>query len=287
MKKVEFVVEKESTLLPLIKANIFGAGYAFCKKVLKNKDVRVNGVRISKDMQLQTGDEVVIFYSEKDISEYKPYDIFFEDKNVLVVFKKRGIETTSEVNQNTLENVLKTQLNKELIAVHRLDTNTDGLVVFAKNKKAEDELLMGFERGYVDKEYLALCFGTLQKSPLTLVGFLSKNAKSGLVTVSRERETKKDLPIKTVVEHVKMVQDLSLVRVRPITGRTHQIRAHLSSIGLYIVGDGKYGNAKMNNAYGYTKQCLSAVKIGFNFPPEFSLAYLNNKKLEVEPEFLK
>ena len=286
MKKETFIVDKTQKLSVFIRANIFGAGYGFFKRALSNKDIRVNQVRVTTDIVLNPKDEVIIFYNETDISHYTPYDVVLEDKNVLIVNKHQGIETTSDTNKNTLEALLCKTRN--VAAVHRLDTNTEGLVIFAKNKATQNELRAAFENGWVDKTYLALCFGELKKSPVTLVGYLRKDSRTATVEIFKEQEHKSDQLVKTRIEFIKKVGegDFSLIKIKPITGRTHQIRAQLASIKLYIVGDTKYGNTKLNNVFGYNKQCLCASALVFNLPKGSPLEYLNSKKLEVTPSFI-
>jgi len=274
-------VENSIKLSNFIKANIHGAGHAFVTKLLKNKDVKVNSKRTNIDLFLEIGDKVEIYYQKP--REYKPYREVYQDENIMIVFKNQGIETSS-TNKNTLENLVGFK------AVHRLDTNTEGLVIFVKNKEAELELKTNWE--FVEKSYLALCLGKLQKSPITLVGYLKKDSNTGTVEVTNNRGDSQSpafnqlVQIKTKLEFVKFIDEFSLIRVWPITGRTHQIRAHLASIGLYILGDGKYGNAKMNRIYGYTKQCLCADSLSFNFPKTSHLAYLNKKTFIEKPSFI-
>lgn len=279
MKTQTFTVKKPTLLTTFIKANLLGAGFVFVRNVLKNKDVKVNGARVNSDRMLQVGDTVQIYYPDQALRAWQPYQMVWEDQNVAVVFKARGIETSSDTSANTLAHLLG------YTAVHRLDVNTEGLVVFAKNAAAATALEAAFAQGQVQKTYLALCFGTLKKSPVTLTGYLLKDKDAGTVTISKEKQPGA-LPVKTVVSFVKNKGDFSVIKVNPQTGRTHQIRAHLASIGLPIVGDGKYGNANLNRLYQQDKQCLCATEIKFAFAPGSLLYYLNDHEFTANPTFL-
>lgn len=279
MKTQTFTVKQKTSVSALLKANLLGAGYVFVQQILKRKDVKVNGVRINRDITLAVGDVVQIYYADDALKPWQPYQKVWEDENVAVVFKSQGIETSSTTGENTLERLLG------YTAVHRLDVNTEGLVIFAKNTTAETVLLDAFANGQVHKTYLALCFGTLKKSPVTLTGYLSKDKDTGTVVIEKTKQPGA-LPVKTVVEYVRPKGEFSLIKVRPMTGRTHQIRAHLATIGLYIVGDGKYGKAELNRLYHQNKQCLCATEIEFAFAPQSLLYYLNGRKFTAEPTFL-
>ncbi len=279
MKTQTFTVKQRTNVSTLLKANLLGAGYVFVQQILKRKDVKVNGVRVNRDVSLAVGDVVQIYYPDDALRSWQPYRKIWEDDNVAIVFKSQGIETSSATSENTLERLLG------YTAVHRLDVNTEGLVVFAKNSAAETALLEAFANGQVHKTYLALCFGNLKKSPVTLTGYLSKDKDNGMVVIEKEKQPGA-LPVKTVVEYVRPKGEFSLFKIRPLTGRTHQIRAHLATIGLYIVGDGKYGKAELNRLYHQNKQCLCATEIEFAFAPQSLLYYLNGRKFTAEPTFI-
>ena len=279
MKTQTFTVKQKTNVSTLLKANLLGAGYVFVQQILKRKDVKVNGARVNRDVSLMPGDVVQIYYADDALRTWQPYRMIWQDENVAIVFKAQGIETSSPDGANTLEKLLG------LTAVHRLDVNTEGLVVFAKNPEAEAALLDAFANGQVHKTYLALCFGTLKKSPVTLTGYLTKDKDSGFVTIEKEKQPHA-LPVKTVVEYVRPKGEFSVIKVHPLTGRTHQIRAHLATIGLYIVGDGKYGKAELNRLYHQNKQCLCATEIEFAFAPKSLLYYLNGRKFTTEPTFI-
>jgi 23S rRNA pseudouridine955/2504/2580 synthase len=279
MKTQTFTVKQKTNVSTLLKANLLGAGYVFVQQILKRKDVKVNGVRVNRDVNLAVGDVVQIYYADNALRTWQPYRMIWEDDNVAIVFKHQGIETSSPTGENTLEHLLG------YTAVHRLDVNTEGLVVFAKNATAENALLDAFANGQVHKTYLALCFGTLKKSPVTLTGYLTKDKDAGMVVIEKTKQPGA-LPVKTVVEYVRPKGEFSLIKIRPLTGRTHQIRAHLATIGLYIVGDGKYGKAELNRLYQQNKQCLCATEIEFAFAPQSLLYYLNGRKFTTEPTFI-
>jgi len=256
MTKREFHVTHPTRLDKFIKAQIHGAGHIFIRNLLRNKDILINGTRISTNTELAIGDRVTIFYRESDLTEYKPYHIIHEDDQIMVVHKNQGIETTSPTNHNTLEKLLG------LRPVHRLDTNTEGLCLFAKTSDVERELLLAFKENRIHKEYTALVHGEPRKPKQELRGYLFKDAKQGKVQISSDPGSG-GVEVITQIETISTHSDKSLLRVTPITGRTHQIRAHLASIGHPIVGDGKYG-------HGSGLQCLTATLIRLPCGREFT-----------------
>ena len=278
MRVEEFKVQKSKKLFEIISSRL-NLSYNQIQKIFRNKDVKVNGKRVNADLQLLPGDEVVVYYREK---QKLNLEIIYQDENLVVVFKKRNIETIAE-NGESLQTELSKQLNRECFAVHRLDRNTEGLVVFALNNESKNELDAAFKNRTIDKFYLALVFGNLRKKEDVLSAYLKKDAKKSLVYINDTLEKGYEKII-TKYKVLKNENNLSLLEVKLVTGKTHQIRAHLAHIGHFIIGDEKYGDSKINKQYKKRYQCLCAYKLKFAFGTDSKLNYLNNTVIELEKE---
>ena len=260
-----------------------GIAYNQIQKIIRNKDVKINSKRVSKDVDLVQGDIIEIYINEK------PLDIIYEDDNIVIVLKPKNIETVSEFANDDLKSKLSNQLKTEIYAVHRLDRNTQGLVIFAKNNEAKKSLDEVIKDRKLEKFYLAKVIGIPAKNSENLIAYLKKDEKKSLVSVSDKKETGYE-EIKTNYKVLEQVDDCSILEVELITGKTHQIRAHLSHIGYPILGDEKYGNAEINRMHKKKYQCLCSYKFIFHFEENNYLFYLNNKIVELDKDkidFLK
>jgi len=262
MKK--FTVKENSTLKTFTDS-VYPQGSFCLAALLRAKDVKVNGVRVSKDMPLNTGDEV-IYYTTPRQETMPSHNLVYEDQNVYVADKFSGV---------SFEGLLSELCEKgDFYGVHRLDRNTQGLIIFAKNKAAEEELLSAFAERRVIKTYLALCKNNFKKERETLVNYLLKDEKSAKVKIfnAEKRGTVKIITEYTVVE---TRNDVALVRITLHTGKTHQIRAHTAFIGCPVLGDEKYGDRELNKKYGVKRQCLISKRLGFCL--DKNLKYLSGR----------
>lgn len=267
----EIHVNNKQLLSDLIAENT-DLGYYRIQKIIKSKSVKINGIRVGTDMNVSVGDVVYVYLADR---EKDSIEVVYRDDNILVVNKSAGIEVQGE---NSLTERINNILTDEVaVPVHRLDRNTMGLVVFALNKTAEKELLDSFKERDIDKTYHCIVVGTLQKPAANLKAFLFKDAKKSLVYISDEQK-KGYLPIETHYNLQKKLGELSLLEVKPITGRTHQIRAQLAFLHLPILGDGKYGINKINRRYRVKTQLLCCTKITFHFK-QGTLKYLDGKSV--------
>jgi len=274
----KFNAKKSQRLSLLILEQCNGLSYNAVQKIIRNKDVKVNGVRVNKDISVQQGDEIIFYVKENQIPKI---DILFEDENIIVCHKPLKLETVSETNDNDLEKQISNQINSQCYAVHRLDRNTEGLVVFAKNMEAKFELDNAFKNRTIKKLYLALVFGKLSKSEDDMIAYLKKDSKKSFVQISDNPKQNYE-KIETKYKLLKQSKSHALVEVELVTGKTHQIRAHFAHIGHFVIGDEKYGESEINKLYNKKFQCLCAYKIIFHFDKSSILSYLDNKEIKIE-----
>ena len=277
MQKLEFVVEKEMKLSKAIVDKLPVFSLHNIKQILSNKDVKVNNIRQKEDIVVQKGDKITIYYIEKEQKEW--YSLVYSDDNVLIVNKRAGIEIVSE-NERDLLSILKLEFG-EVYAVHRLDRNTEGLTIFAKNKTIESELLNAFKtRKSIDKRYALFVHGRVDISKIKRTVYLKKVENLSKVWIS-EVKTSGFEPISTEFSVIQYLVDKTLLEAKLITGKTHQIRAHIAYYGYPIVGDNKYGKDDFKQMH------LTANYLAFNFDKKSKLNYLNKLNFEISPTWLK
>ena len=254
-------------------------------KTLKKKDIKINGKRISENINIYEKDEIIVYIDDKLLfPEYSfNIEIVYEDNNIIILNKPSNLVVTGTNSLTSL--IHKKYSNCEFLPMpcHRLDRNTTGLIIFAKNKTSLDILEEKFKNHEIEKHYLALVYGVPKIPKRKLESYLFKDSSKSLVYISDtpKKGYSKIITSYTLLE--KYSNNTSLLDVEIETGKTHQIRAHLSHIGLPIIGDGKYGINKINKEFHSKYQKLSSYKIKFNFTtPSDILEYLNNKEISID-----
>lgn len=254
-------------------------------KTLRKKDIRVNNIRVTENVNIHTGDEIKVFITDNLLFKTFSPDIVYEDNNIIIVNKPAELEV---VGDDSLTSKLKASLystteNAYLEPCHRLDRNTTGLVLFAKNDESKQIILEKFKNQEIEKHYLAYVYGIPKNKKETLNAFLFKDNKKSMVYISDEPH-KGYVPITTsylVIEADKS-KKISLLDVTLHTGKTHQIRAHLAHIGYPILGDGKYGINQVNKQFNFKYQQLQSYILKFNFSTNSGiLDYLNGKCIKL------
>ena len=207
--------------------------------------------------------------------------LIFEDDNFLILDKPRGLllQQDGDNSHESLDMLVSKYLGKTAMPVHRLDKDTSGLCIFAKNKKAADEMSKIFnDHAQIEKHYLALVAGSIVEDGVVDAP-LRKSFERKKMVVAPLKSGAKPAITKYHPEH--NFKEYTLLDIQLLTGRTHQIRAHMSYIRHHVVGDNKYGDYKVNNffkkEFGFENQFLHAYKLKF-LDIKGPLNYLKNRE---------
>ena len=273
--------------------------------------MKLNGKKAAPGDFVEVGDTLT-FYISDEFFENKAEDLAFthikhnlsivyEDDNVLIADKPTGLLCHSDDSEgyNTLINHIKAYLAEkgeyttdEAFApalCNRIDRNTCGLVISAKTAEALRDMNKRIKKRFILKQYLAAVHGTPKPTEGTISGFIRKDSTANRVYVSNQKRSRDEKEAITKYKVIESKEDVSLVQIDLITGRTHQIRAHLASIGHPLLGDGKYAVNKKDRQQGFCHQSLCAYRLKFlPSDEEDSLSYLEGKVLyATQPDFLK
>lgn len=276
--KLEIISTKNNDLVKEILEQKPNLNYNQIKSLLRKKDIKLNGKKIGENCSIKSGDKIELFLPAK---KQKTLECAYEDDNIKIVFKPQGMEVTSK-DKAFLESETVEELTK-LVAVHRLDKNTEGLVILAKNKIAEEKLKQAFANHEIEKKYLAICYAENVEKSKKMMAFLKKNSQKNFVEIFDKKVANSE-QILTNYYLKEKFNNYCLLKIELITGKTHQIRAHLAHENIFVVGDEKYGKKEINKKCKTKKQLLCAYKLNFNFKDKF-LSYLNNIVVEHQPTF--
>ena len=281
-------------------------------KYIRSKRIKVNGKRGEISYKLQENDVISLYINDEFFGSKEPkYDflsagkslkIVYEDENILLCDKPQGLlshPNEGEYNDTAISRIKRYLYEKKEYLpddemsftpalVNRIDRNTSGIIIAAKNAESLRILNEKLKQRELHKLYLCVVIGTPKEKQGLLKDYLQKNEKQNKVYVSNQK-TADSKEISTKYKVLASKNGLSLVEIELLTGRTHQIRAHMSSFGHPLLGDGKYGTNEQNKKFGgYKKQFLYSYKLVFDFSTDAGiLNYLNHKEFQVEDVWFK
>ena len=275
---------------------------SFFYKMLRKKNITLNGKKATGNEKLEAGDQVKLFLSDETFDKFSQQDkaaravttldVLYEDADVLLINKPAGMLSQPDDTKepSMVEYVIgylleKGELTEEDLRTfrpsvcNRLDKNTSGIIAAGKSLAGLQELSELFHDRTVHKEYLCIVKGVLREKK-HIKGYLYKDTKQNKVAIYKQKQ-KEAQPIETVYEPLEDNGEVTLLKVGLITGRTHQIRAHLASEGHPLAGDTKYGqdafNRRYREKYQLKHQLLHAFRLSFPDGMEGRLSDLSGK----------
>ena len=279
--------DNNKKIIYYMKENFPNLSSAILYKTLRNKDIKVNGKRTNDSNYILKQNDTLQIYIDEYVLYGFPKELLieYEDDNLLVAYKPQGILSNNEEafqTEPTFEDFVKSQKGENIKICHRLDRNTTGLTLFAKNKQSEQILFDKFKNHEIEKHYICKVYGIPQKKHAILNDYLFKDTKKSMVYISStHKKGYQNIITEYFVLSSNKSDNTSILEVILHTGRTHQIRAHLAFIGYPIIGDGKYGRNDINKKFKCKTQNLCSYKMKFKFNESAQqLNYLNGKEFE-------
>ena len=280
---------------------------ALLQKYIRIKRIKCNGQRCQRDQRLQAGDVLQLYINDEFFEQprednlfltlFEPkLDIVYEDENLLLLNKRPGLVVHADETEkvNTLINHIQAYLYQKRewnpkwenaftpALCNRIDRNTGGIVIAAKNAETLRIINDKIRDREITKKYLCIALGRLEPPEGKLECFLLKDEGKKQVAVYH-RPVPGGKTAVTLYKTLRFREGLSLVEVELLTGRTHQIRASFADVGHPLLGDGKYGRGDVNRRYGETRQALCSYYLRFDFPTDAGiLEYLRGREFQVE-----
>ncbi|MDO4188745.1 MAG: RluA family pseudouridine synthase [Lachnospiraceae bacterium] len=314
MKQFEITTTNEGQRFDKYLIRIIGnGGISFIYKMLRKKNFVLNDKKATGKEILKAGDIVKLYISDDTYNKFKSElkeivdvgnktgfaineNIIYEDKDIILINKPEGILSQKAKNDDVSINEYLLSYLKENgtidndsitdyrpSCVNRLDRNTTGIIIAAKTLKAARVVSDGLKNRTIDKYYKCIVRGKFNKEGLHK-GYLVKNSKDNKVLISDSALDNSDY-IETEYKILKITDSISVLEVHLLTGKTHQIRAHLSYLGFPIIGDRKYGDSKINKQFKAKNQLLHAYKIVFpDYEDSLELEF-SDKTFICEPNF--
>ena len=281
---------------------------ALAQKYIRIKRIKVNGRGAKRDSRLLLGDKLQLYINDEFFERPRwenaylnianpALDIVYEDENILLVNKPQGLLCHPASGADWRADTLVSRIQAKVYQAHewrpgtehsfspalcnRIDRNTGGIVIAAKNAEALRIINEKIRDREIDKYYLAAILGSMRPRNGDLHGHIYKDTSKNLVYLEDPGDETREAALRYAT--LSETRELSLLECRLITGRTHQIRAQLSFTGHPILGDIKYGFKNENTRFREKRQCLWSYKVAFNFKPDAgALNYLKGREFEVQ-----